>query len=281
MDLYIRFFTEHPPLFNAFSMLLGLLTGSFLNVVIYRLPIMMERRELDVPQGDTFNLSKPASACPSCKHHIRWWENVPVLSYLVLWGKCSGCGDHISCRYPLIELFTGALFLTIALVWGVTLPACLFMLGTALLVAMMFIDWDTRYLPNELTLLFFIVAVVTVLTTDTMSLKNALWGLGLGVFPLYITAVLMQLFRGKEVIGVGDLKLLAGLGVMLGAEGVLNTLLLASVLFIVGHMLNANGEKEDGRLSAFGPHIIIAGWMQMVWGSSIYRLGLFDLSLIL
>ena len=277
MDLYFNFFKANPALFSFSAAVIGLMIGSFLNVVIYRLPIMIARRAGEIKKEGVFTLSQPASACPRCEHKIRWWENVPVLSYLVLWGKCAGCGVGISCRYPLIELLTGSLFLTIAMVWGVTLTACLMMLATALLVALLFIDWDTRYLPNVLNYPFIAIALLFMVTTDVIDSHSALWGATVGALPLYLLAVGMMYWRNTEVIGLGDIKLLLGFGVMLGVEGVLNTLLLASVLFVVGSLCNFTGEKENGRLSAFGPHIIIAGWMQMVWGSSIYRLGLFDL----
>ncbi len=259
--------------------LLGLCIGSFLNVVIHRVPLMLERGwkiesaevlgvKIDEPAPIT--LSKPRSRCPSCQHPIAWHENVPIVSYLRLRGRCSNCRTPISRRYPLIELLTGLLFAAVAWRVGPT-PAALLWCGfAAVLVALAGIDWDTTLLPDSLTLPLLWAGLVAAALGWTVPLPTALWGAVAGYLSLWSVYWLFKLTTGKEGMGYGDFKLLAALGAWLGASMVLPVVLAASVIgAIVGIVMTVSGGLREGRYVPFGPFLAGAGLVVMLLGAPV------------
>jgi leader peptidase (prepilin peptidase)/N-methyltransferase len=257
---------------------LGLMIGSFLNVVIHRVPLMMERawkldsaETLGVPveTPPLITLSTPRSRCPSCGHAITWYENIPVLSYAWLRGRCSACKTKISARYPLIELFTGALFAAIGWKFG-AVPAALLWCGfAATLVALAGIDWDTTLLPDSLTLPLLWAGLVASALGWTIPLHSALWGAVVGYLSLWSVYWLFKLVTGKEGMGFGDFKLLAALGAWLGLKMILPVVLAASIIgAIVGIGMKFGGQLREGRYVPFGPFLAGAGLVVMLAGQA-------------
>jgi leader peptidase (prepilin peptidase) / N-methyltransferase len=269
-----------PLLFSPLVLaLLGLCIGSFLNVVIHRLPLMLERgwRQDSAemlglppdPPGDDISLSHPRSRCPSCGHRITWSQNIPVLSYLWLRGRCAGCQTRISARYPLIELFTAALFAAIGWKFGDTPTSLLWCAMAAVLVALAGIDWDTTLLPDNLTLPLLWAGLVAAALGWTVPLPDALWGAVAGYLSLWSVYWLFKLTTGKEGMGFGDFKLLAALGAWLGLKMVLPVVLGASVLgAIVGIGMKFGGGLREGRYVPFGPFLAGSGLVVLLAGHS-------------
>ena len=258
--------------------LFGLCIGSFLNVVIHRLPLMLERGwkldsadllgvKLDMPPAP-ITLSTPRSRCPSCGHPIAWHQNVPVLSYLRLRGKCSACKTPISTRYPIIEILTAVLFGALAWKFGaqpVTLLWCGF---AAVLVALAGIDWDTTLLPDNLTLPLLWAGLVAAAFGWTIPLSSSVWGAVAGYLSLWTVYWLFKLATGKEGMGFGDFKLLAALGAWLGANMVLPIVLAASIIgAVVGIAMKLNASLREGRYVPFGPFLAGAGMVVLLVGS--------------
>ncbi len=276
--------------------LLGLLVGSFLNVVIYRLPLVLERQwwgdvaaqltdrdsfrrvfSAEAPAGLTqaggaldkalgslkpLSIAGPASRCPSCGHRIRWHENIPVLSWLALKGRCSACGTAISLRYPLVEVGTAGLFALVA--WRVgPQPAALLWCGVvATLLALALIDWDTTVLPDAMTLPLLWAGLVAAALglLPGLTLATSLAGAAAGYGSLWAVYWLFKLTTGKEGMGYGDFKLLGALGAWLGWQAVLPIVLFASVLgAAVGLAMKARGALRDGRFVPFGPFLAGGG----------------------
>ena len=257
---------------------LGLMIGSFLNVVIHRVPLMMERAwKLDsaetlgvlVDAPPLITLSTPRSRCPSCGHAITWYENIPLLSYAWLRGRCSACKTPISLRYPLIELLTGALFAAIGWHFG-AVPAALLWCGfAAVLVALAGIDWDTTLLPDSLTLPLLWAGLVASALGWTIPLHSALWGAVVGYLSLWSVYWLFKLTTGKEGMGFGDFKLLAALGAWLGLKMILPVVLAASIIgAIVGIGMKFGGQLREGRYVPFGPFLAGAGLVVMLAGQA-------------
>ena len=257
---------------------LGLMIGSFLNVVIHRVPLMMERawkldsaETLGVPidAPPLITLSTPRSRCPSCGHAITWYENIPVLSYAWLRGRCSACKTPISLRYPLIELLTGALFAAIGWHFG-AVPAALLWCGfAAVLVALAGIDWDTTLLPDSLTVPLLWAGLVASALGWTIPLHSALWGAVVGYLSLWSVYWLFKLVTGKEGMGFGDFKLLAALGAWLGLKMILPVVLAASIIgAIVGIGMKFGGQLREGRYVPFGPFLAGAGLVVMLAGQA-------------
>ena len=234
---------------------LGLCIGSFLNVVIHRLPLMLERGwKIDSAQmlgldptktpaiGAPLSLSRPRSQCPKCGHAIAWHENIPLLGYLRLGGRCSACKTRISPRYPIVELATALLFAAIGWRFGAQ-PAALLWCGfAAVLIALTGIDWDTTLLPDDLTLPLLWAGLVAAALGWTLPLTQALWGAVAGYLSLWSVYWAFKLATGKEGMGHGDFKLLAALGAWLGAQMILPIVLGASVLgALVGLAMKASG----------------------------------------
>ena len=258
--------------------LLGLCIGSFLNVVIHRLPMMLEHGwKLDsaemlgvkIDEPIAISLAKPRSRCPSCGHPIAWFENVPVVSYLWLRGKCSACRTAISPRYPMVEIATGALFAAIGWRFGAAPVALLWCGFAAVLVALAGIDWDTTLLPDNLTLPLLWAGLVASALGWTISLPDALWGAVAGYLSLWSVYWIFKLTTGKEGMGFGDFKLLAALGAWLGLKMVLPVVLAASVLgAIVGIAMKFASTLREGRYVPFGPFLAGAGMVVMLAGQS-------------
>jgi leader peptidase (prepilin peptidase)/N-methyltransferase len=256
---------------------LGLLIGSFLNVVIYRLPRMMERQwaaecaEMSgqaVTDQTPFNLMVPRSRCQKCGHQINAYENIPVLSYLFLRGKCSACKTPISARYPLVELVTGVLFAWCVWRWGWNASGAMWCLFSALLVSMTLIDWDTTLLPDNLTLpLLWAGLVASSLRWIPVPLGDALWGAVAGYMSLWLIFWAFKLATGKEGMGYGDFKLFAALGAWFGWQALIPIILMASVIgAIVGIGMKFSSSLREGGVVPFGPFLAMGGITAMVFG---------------
>ena len=256
--------------------LFGLCVGSFLNVVIHRWPLMLERawREesaellgVEVELPTPVSLSRPASRCPACGHQIRWHENIPVLSWLRLRGRCSACHAPISPRYPLVEVFTGVVFAAIGWRFGETPQALLWCGAAALLIALAGIDWDTTFLPDNLTLPLLWAGLVAAALGWTLPLADAVWGAVAGYLSLWSVYWLFKLLTGKEGMGFGDFKLLAALGAWLGLKMILPIVLIASVIgAVVGIGMKLRASLREGRYVPFGPFLAGAGLTVMLAG---------------
>ncbi|MBI2747134.1 MAG: prepilin peptidase [Burkholderiales bacterium] len=262
---------------------MGLMIGSFLNVVIYRLPKIMERQwaaecaELagkDLPPAETFNLVLPRSRCQKCGHQIRWYENIPVLSYLFLRGKCSACGTPISPRYPSVELTTGALFFYCVWNWGATPMGLVWCGFSAAIVALALIDWDTTLLPDSITQpLLWAGLIAAALKWNNVPLADALWGAVAGYLALWLVYWSFKLVTGKEGMGFGDFKLYAALGAWFGWTALVPIILMASVIgAIIGIALKFSTGLREGGYVPFGPFLAAAGLTAMIFGpQSILR----------
>lgn len=268
------------PAFVLSVALLGLVIGSFLNVVIYRLPVMMQRdwrkqaREIlelpEEPEQGTFNLVLPNSCCPHCGHQIRPWENIPVLSYLFLRGKCAGCKAPISKRYPLVELACGLLSGYVAFHFGFGWQAAGMLLLTWGLLAMSMIDCDHQLLPDALVLPLLWLGLIANQFGLFTSLEDALWGAIAGYLSLWSVYWLFKLLTGKEGMGYGDFKLLAMLGAWGGWQVLPLTILLSSLVgAVLGVIMLRLRNQETSTPIPFGPYLAIAGWIALLWGDQI------------
>jgi leader peptidase (prepilin peptidase) / N-methyltransferase len=260
--------------------LLGLFIGSFLNVVIHRLPRMLEAQwaaecqqlthpDQELPEQPRFNLMVPRSRCPHCGHQIRWYENIPVLSYAVLGGKCSNCKAKISIRYPAVELLTGALFAYCTLRWGWSWQTAAWCAFCAALVALTFIDWDTTLLPDDITLpLVWLGLIVAALRWNTeVTLLSSVWGAVAGYLSLWSVYWLFKIVTGKEGMGYGDFKLFAALGAWFGWQALIPMILLASGIgAVVGIAMKLNSALREGGYVPFGPFLAGAGIVALIWG---------------
>lgn len=278
----------HPSALMVVCALFGLLVGSFLNVVIHRLPVMMEngwRREarelLGEPEPPTapFNLVVPRSRCPHCGHGIRWYENVPVLSWLALRGRCSACRAAIGKRYPVIELLAAVLAALCAWRFGYG-PWLLFSLYISFtLLALAVIDLDTTLLPDTLTYpLLWAGLLAALLGVSPVGLRDAAAGAMAGYLALWSLYWLFKLATGKEGMGYGDFKLLAALGAWLGWQYLPLVILLSSVVGLVfAVVMIATGAVKRDQGIPFGPYLAVAGWIALLWGEPIVStyLGLF------
>lgn len=258
----------------------GLCIGSFLNVVIHRLPPMLERQwradsadmlgvAAPVEPEPKLSLSHPRSRCPQCGHQIRWHENIPVLSWLWLRGRCSACKTRISVRYPVVELLTGALFALSAAHFGsqpVLLAWCAFI---AVLVALAGIDWDTTLLPDSLTQPLLWGGLIAAACGWTLPLPQAMWGAVLGYMSLWSVTWLFKRITGKDGMAPGDFKLLAALGAWLGWQMILPIVLGASVLgAVAGIAMKFKGSLREGLYVPFGPFLAGSGVVVMLAGQA-------------
>jgi leader peptidase (prepilin peptidase)/N-methyltransferase len=266
-------------LFIFLMSLVGLLVGSFLNVVIYRLPKMLEQEwqlQCDLLSGQTskaitpLSLSKPRSTCPHCGHPISALENIPVLSYLLLRGKCRSCHAPISIRYPLIELLSALLTAVIAWQFGLSWACLGGVLLTWTLIALTFIDVDCQLLPDKLTLPLLWLGIAFNLFANFASLNDSVIGAMLGYLSLWSVYQLFRLITGKEGMGYGDFKLLAALGAWMGWQSLPVIILLSSLVgAIVGISLIALKLQQHDKPIPFGPYLAAAGWIALVWGDTL------------
>ena len=262
----------------ALFAVLGLLVGSFLNVVIHRVPRMLETEwaancaELagkEPEEGKPFNLVRPRSRCPHCQHQIRAFENIPVLSYLALRGKCSNCKAPIGIRYPLIELATAGLFAAIASRYGIGWIALVWAALACLLQAQFFIDLDTQLLPDDLNYLILWLGLIAAASGwTTVPLKSAVWGAVFGYMSLWSVYQVHHMLTGKQGMGHGDFKLLAGLGAWFGSEYLVALILLSSVVgAVLGIALMVIGRIANRDIPIpFGPFLAGAGLLAMLAG---------------
>ena len=267
-----------PGLVAAFAAILGLLIGSFLNVVIYRVPRMMERQwaaecaELNgapAQPAEKFNLLTPRSRCSSCGHLIRWYENIPVLSYVFLRGKCSACRAPYGMRYPLVEAVTGTLFFFCAWRWGWTMTALAWCGFSAALLALAVIDWDTTLLPDDMTLPLLWAGLIAAAMqwNPAVGLSSALWGAVAGYLSLWAVYWAFKLATGKEGMGYGDFKLFAALGAWFGWTALVPMILMASVIgAAIGIAMKFSSGLREGGYVPFGPFLAGAGFTAMIFG---------------
>jgi len=252
--------------------MIGLLIGSFLNVVIHRMPKMMERQWAaecatlqnapESPETGTYNLMVPRSACPSCGHSIRWYENIPILSYLALRGKCAACHAPISTRYPLVELASGVAFAWCVWHWGATPSAVVWCVFCSILLALAAIDWDTTLLPDDLTLpLVWGGLLSAAMNWSGISLSTAFWGALAGYMSLWLVYWGFKLTTGKEGMGYGDFKLFAALGAWFGWQALIPIILMASVIgAVVGIGMKLTSGLREGGYVPFGPFLALGGF---------------------
>ncbi len=293
---FLEILSTSTPALMATCLILGLLVGSFLNVVIYRLPIMLYREwtaqcrstlgldeaaPLDTVIPDpaekfsSFNLLRPGSHCPQCKHQITALENIPVVSYLVLGGKCSECRAPISARYPGVELVTGVMSALVGFTFGASPVTAALLLLTWSLIALTLIDYDEQLLPDSITLPL-IWGGLLVATLDLglgVSLRDAVIGAMTGYFSLWCFYWSFKLLTGKEGMGYGDFKLLAALGAWLGWQSLLPIVILSSLVGAAFGILNILVLKRDSSAPIpFGPFLAGAGFIMLIWGKQITNL---------
>ena len=280
---WIDAFQQSPALLIGTAIALGLIMGSFLNVVIQRLPRMLEsewRRDCAEVAGTasggtdaaepTLTLAKPASHCPSCGHRIRPLENMPMLSYLLLRGRCSACGVRISPRYPLVEGLTALLTLIVVLRFGLTWQALAALPLTWGLIALAVIDYDTQLLPDGITLPLLWLGLLLSLFGLFTDRQSAILGAVAGYLSLWLVFHLFRLATGKEGMGYGDFKLFALFGAWLGWQYLPQIILLSALIgALLGSVLIASGRHERGRPLPFGPFLAAAGWISLIWGPQI------------
>ena len=275
-------FELYPWLFTSFATIFGLIVGSFLNVVIYRLPIIMEREwrqecaesfpeyKISPPEG-SFSLSLPRSNCPKCKTQLRLIDNIPVVSWLLLKGKCHQCKSKISARYPLIELMTAIMSGLVAHSFGPNYFSIALIFFTFLLITATFIDLDTMLLPDQLTLpLVWSGITLALLQISPVSLSDAVIGAIAGYLCLWTVYWGFKLVTGKDGMGYGDFKLLAALGAWLGWQYLPMIILLSSLVGLVFGIIQLRlQQKGIDKAFPFGPYLAIAGWAALMWGESI------------
>ncbi len=286
---------QHPLLFAAISFAFAAVIGSFLNVVIHRLPVMMKREwQLECNQyldeyhnatvaeikdrlaqpiddyPEKYNLVVPGSACPKCKTSIKPWHNLPVLGWLMLGGKCAHCKTPISARYPVIEALTGLAVAYLAYHFG---PTWQFVFATILtfgLVALTGIDLDEMLLPDQITLPLLWIGLLTNLNGTFVSITDAVIGASAGYMSLWSVFWGFKILTGKEGMGYGDFKLLAVFGAWFGWQLLPLIILLSSIVgALVGLLLIVNKKINSGNPIPFGPYIALAGWIAMIWGEKI------------
>ncbi|MBW3567732.1 MAG: A24 family peptidase [Proteobacteria bacterium] len=270
-----------PPAWIAVFTILGLLVGSFLNVVIYRTPVILERDwkhqareilgiETDDVQVDVFNLVVPRSRCQQCNALIRAWQNIPVLSYILLRGRCAKCAAPISLRYPLIELLTGVLTGFLAWKFGASWELAGAIIFTWALLALTFIDFDHQLLPDDITLGLLWLGLAFSLGNVFVSPRDAIIGAISGYLSLWLIFHAFRLLTGKEGMGYGDFKLFAALGAWLGWQMLPLVILFSSATgAILGGALIALHGRDRAQPIPFGPFLAIAGLIAFLWGDAI------------
>ncbi|WP_285275969.1 prepilin peptidase [Halopseudomonas bauzanensis] len=277
----LDYMASHLLAFVVVAGLLGLVVGSFLNVVIHRLPKMMERdwlqqaREMLHPdqshvEQPVYNLVLPHSHCPHCQTEIKPWQNLPLISYTLLRGRCGSCRERISARYPLVELLTAVLSIVVAWQYGFGWPVAGMLLLTWALIALSLIDADTQLLPDAIVLPMLWLGLIANSFGLFTDMTSALWGAVFGYLSLWSVYWLFKLITGKEGMGYGDFKLLAMLGAWGGWQVLPLTILLSSLVgAILGIIiLKTRGDSNSTPLP-FGPYLAIAGWIAIIWGDWI------------
>ena len=272
---------EQPALFLLAVGLLGLVVGSFLNVVIHRLPVMMERQwraqceqwlsgQDGAPPPERFDLVQPRSRCPQCGHAIAAWENIPIVSYVMLRGKCSACGKAISLRYPIVEMLTAALSVAVAWHFGLTWQTGLALLLTWALLSASFIDLDHQLLPDVILLPTLWLGLLASLFGVFQDSRASIIGAVAGYLSLWSVYHIFRWLTGKEGMGYGDFKLFALLGAWLGWQSLPLVILLSSLVGAsVGIVLILALGRDRNLPIPFGPYLAGAGWLTLLWGQDI------------
>jgi leader peptidase (prepilin peptidase)/N-methyltransferase len=263
------------------AVLFGLMVGSFLNVVIHRLPKMLERQwrseyadfaGTEAPPAERYNLVVPRSACPQCGHRITALENIPIVSYIALSGKCAGCGTPISRRYPIVEALSGALSGYIASRYGWTTAMFGALIFAWAMIALACIDFDTFYLPDSITLPLLWAGLLFNLDGTFTDLRSAVTGAAAGYLALWSVFWAYKLATGKEGMGYGDFKLLAAIGAWLGWKMLPLVILLSSLVgAVIGIGLIVVARRGRDVPIPFGPYLVIAGLIALFWGEPLTR----------
>lgn len=287
----LQLLQQSPTTLTTICFVLGLLVGSFLNVVIYRLPLMLQRDwrqqcceflEIEDPQPaeeknpllrTDLSLAQPASHCPQCQHTIRAWENIPLISYALLAGKCASCKVKIPIRYPAVELATGLFSALVAVNFGATWLALALLLFVWALIALTMIDFDHQLLPDDITLplLWLGLAVNTQDLGTGVTTQEAVLGAVVGYLSLWSFYWVFKLATGKDGMGYGDFKLLAALGAWMGWQALLPIIILSSLVgatFGIASILLMGRDRSAPM--PFGPFLAGAGLIMMIWGNQIY-----------
>ena len=299
----LQLLQSSPVLLFVVCSVLGLFVGSFLNVVVYRLPLMMEKtwrrecleflkhdaetskkqagaidengiiQQAELQNSDDekpFNLMVPRSACPSCGAMIKSWQNIPVISWLFLRGKCGSCEHPISAEYPLVEMLTGILSLAVAMKFGASIQLVFALLFTWSLISLALIDFHTTLLPDNITLPLMWLGLVISLKPVFVDTHDAIVGAAAGYMILWLVFRTFKLITGKEGMGFGDFKLLAALGAWLGWAKLPLIILLSSLTgAIIGIMMMVVLKHQRNKPIPFGPYLAIAGWIALMWGDQI------------
>jgi len=284
MPSFINTLNENPILLYSATLVFGLLVGSFLNVVIYRLPKILEQDwkgqcaillNQSPPKEEKLTLSTPNTTCPKCQHAIKPWENIPVLSYMFLQGRCSQCKNKISIRYPIIELVTALLSLVTIMSLGGNIAGLSALFLTWTLIVLTMIDADTQLLPDNITLPLLWAGLILNVFNVFTTLESALWGAVFGYLSLWSVFHLFKLITGKEGMGYGDFKLLAALGAWFGWQMLPIIILLSSVVgAVIGIGMILIKGKDKNIPIPFGPYLAIAGWVTLIWGDQLKHLWL-------
>ena len=279
----VVFFQSYTAFFLGCVFILGLSVGSFLNVVIYRLPVMMQREWrhdclefLEQPtqdQNEKFNLAIPRSRCGECGHQITALENIPVISYLLLKGKCKNCGTKISIQYPLVELFTGVISLLVAWHFGVTVQTLAALFFSWCLIAASGIDIGHKLLPDNITLPLLWLGILLSFFDVFVDLESSVIGAMAGYMSLWSVFMIFKIITGKEGMGYGDFKLLAVLGAWAGWKMIFIIILTSSVVgAVVGISMIVLKHNNRETQIPFGPYLAGAGWLTLLWGGPLSEL---------
>jgi len=289
----LEFFQQSSFAFYIFIGILSLMIGSFLNVVVYRLPKMMhngwylecrefladELNNIPAKEIEHLSLSKPDSTCPKCDHKIRFYENIPVISWLFLQGKCSQCKSNISIRYPLVESATAILSVVVAMKFGVSVETLLLLILTWGLICLTLIDFDHMLLPDQIVMPLLWLGLLVNINNTFVALDDAIIGAAVGYMSLFSVFWLFKLLTGKEGMGHGDFKLFALFGAWVGWQLLPMLILMASVVgAVVGISLMLFKGHQREQAIPFGPYLAIAGWITILWGESIWSWYLMQLS---
>lgn len=288
MSSFLELLQANNTLFIALVAMFSLFVGSFLNVVIHRLPIMMENGwkrechellqcksefESNTDADDAFNLMVPRSRCPSCDQQIKSWQNIPVVSYLLLRGKCGNCNARISVQYPLVEAVTAVLSVMVAMKFGVTIQTMAGLLITWSLVALTVIDFKETLLPDDITLPVMWFGLVASLIPVFVGPQEAIVGAAIGYLSLWSVYHLFKIVTGKEGMGYGDFKLMALFGAWFGWQAIPGIILLSSVVgAVVGISLVLALGRDKNIPIPFGPYLAAAGWLTMLYGDTLRSL---------
>lgn len=289
---------SYDDLFLVLMVFFGLVVGSFLNVVIFRLPIILERQwRLDCKhylqsnltmltelssecKEPVFSLAKPRSHCRQCSHVLKWYENIPLLSYCILRGRCSACGTRVSLRYPLLELLTAVVFGWLFQRWGLGWTFVAWGGFSALLLSLALIDWDTTLLPDDLTYpLLWMGLLAANFSWIPVSLSSSLMGAVIAYLFLWSIFWIFKWITAKEGMGYGDFKLFAALGAWFGVDALLPLILISSVCgIVVGVVLKFRSGLREGGYIPFGPFLAFAGFALMLsdtnWFFTVFKSGL-------